>query len=214
MSDKIFKTDQESFWAGEFGSDYIERNTPEKFLASNIALFSKILTRTHGVSSVIELGANIGLNLEAIGSLLPAAKLSAVEINETACSQLCQRVAGVTVQQSSILDMDTSEKFDLALIKGVLIHINPDELTTVYDKLSELTSRYVVIAEYYNPTPIAINYRGHADRLFKRDFAGEFLDRHDNFEVVDYGFAWRKDKLFPQDDLTWFLLRRVCQEVG
>jgi spore coat polysaccharide biosynthesis protein SpsF len=163
---------------------------------------------------VIELGANIGLNLEAIGSLLPAAKLSAVEINETACSQLCQRVAGVTVQQSSILDMDTSEKFDLALIKGVLIHINPDELTTVYDKLSELTSRYVVIAEYYNPTPIAINYRGHADRLFKRDFAGEFLDRHDNFEVVDYGFAWRKDKLFPQDDLTWFLLRRVCQEVG
>jgi len=25
---------------------------------------------------------------------------------------------------------------------------------------------YILIGEYYNPTPVAINYRGHEDRLF------------------------------------------------
>ena len=65
-----------------------------------------------------------------------------------------------------------------------------------------------MIAEYYNPSPTAISYRGHEDRLFKRDFAGEFLDRHQEFSLVDYGFAYRRDAQFPQDDITWFLMEK------
>lgn len=208
MTDKSYRTEQEEFWAGEFGRDYIGRNTPEKFLASNIALFSKILGRTNRPGSIIELGANIGLNLEALRTLLPEADLAGVEINETACTELRKRVSGVDVQHTSILEMKPERKHDMVLIKGVLIHINPDELPNVYDRMNELSSEYVVIAEYYNPTPVTINYRGHSERLFKRDFAGEFLDRHEQFEIVDYGFAWHRDPLFPQDDTTWFLLRR------
>ena len=208
MTEKTYKTEQEEFWAGEFGQEYIGRNTPEDFLASNIALFAKILARTKRPSSVIELGANIGLNLEAIRSLLPEADLAAVEINETACEELCKRVPGVSAIQTSILEMKIAQKFDMVLIKGVLIHINPDELPTVYDQMEQLSSDYVVIVEYYNPSPVTINYRGHSDRLFKRDFAGEYLDRHPQFEIVDYGFTWHRDPLFPQDDTTWFLLQR------
>lgn len=33
------KTEQEKFWAGEFGDDYTERNQGYLQLASNIALF-------------------------------------------------------------------------------------------------------------------------------------------------------------------------------
>jgi spore coat polysaccharide biosynthesis protein SpsF len=39
-----FKTDQEAFWAGEFGTDYIQRNQGEALLASNLDFFSKALT--------------------------------------------------------------------------------------------------------------------------------------------------------------------------
>lgn len=209
MIEKTYKTQQEEFWAGEFGREYIGRNTAEKFLASNIALFSKILARTIRPTSVIELGANIGLNLEAIRWLLPEVDLAAVEINEAACEELRKRVPGVSAEQTSILEMNAEQRFDMVLIKGVLIHINPDELPTVYDRMEQLSSEYVVIAEYYNPSPVTVNYRGHSGRLFKRDFAGEFLDRHPHFEVVDYGFVWRRDPLFPQDDMTWFLLRRT-----
>ncbi len=107
------------------------------------------------------------------------------------------------------LYIEIEQKVDLALIKGVLIHINPDALQTVYQKLAQAATRYVLIAEYYNPSPVTINYRGHEDRLFKRDFAGEFMDYQRDFQLVDYGFVWHKDPNFPQDDTTWFLMERA-----
>jgi pseudaminic acid biosynthesis-associated methylase len=70
------------------------------------------------------------------------------------------------------------------------------------------SNRYILVAEYFNPSPVAIPYRGHNDRLFKRDFAGEMLDRYYNLELLDYGFAYHRDPLFPQDDITWFMLEK------
>jgi hypothetical protein len=49
---------------------------------------------------------------------------------------------------------------------------------------------------------------GHDERLFKRDFCGEILDRHADLELVDYGFAYHRDPKFPQGDITWFLLEK------
>lgn len=97
----------------------------------------------------------------------------------------------------------------MALIKGVLIHIAPEHLSSVYDKLYQSANRYILVAEYYNPTPVSIPYRGHQDRLFKRDFAGEMLDRFPDLQLVDYGFVYHRDPLFPQDDMTWFLLQKI-----
>jgi spore coat polysaccharide biosynthesis protein SpsF len=44
--------------------------------------------------------------------------------------------------------------------------------------------------------------------LFKRDFAGEIMERHPQMQLVDYGFSYRRDPNFPQDDITWFLMER------
>ncbi len=63
--------------------------------------------------------------------------------------------------------------------------------------------------EYYNPSPVAITYRGHDDRLFKRDFCGDLLDKYKDLYLVDYGFCYRRDPVFQQDDMTWFLMRKV-----
>lgn len=112
------------------------------------------------------------------------------------------------MHHSSILDFKPQQTWDLVLIKGVLIHINPDELAQVYDKLIAACGKYLLIAEYYNPVPVAVPYRGHADRLFKRDFAGEIMDHHPQMELIDYGFAYRRDPNFPQDDITWFLMEK------
>jgi pseudaminic acid biosynthesis-associated methylase len=94
------------------------------------------------------------------------------------------------------------------MIKGVLIHINPAELPQVYDKLVSATGRYLLVAEYYNPVPVDILYRGHSDRLFKRDFAGEIMDRHVQMKLLDYGFVYHRDPQFPDDDFTWFLMEK------
>ena len=203
-----YATEQEDFWAGEFGTEYVARNQGEQLLASNIDFFSKALRQARKLGSCIEFGANIGMNLKALRLLFPAMQQHAIEINKDAAKELAAVIPSSNVFNQSILSFEAPHAWDLALIKGVLIHINPDELPRVYDKLVKAAGRYLLVAEYYNPAPVAIPYRGHSDRLFKRDFAGEIMHRHPNMHLIDYGFAYRHDPNFPQDDITWFLLEK------
>ncbi len=203
-----FKTEQEAFWAGEFGTEYIQRNQGDALLASNLDFFAKALRAARGIKTCIEFGANIGMNLKALKLLHPAQEQHGIEINADAVRELAQVIPSSHVHHSSILDFNSNQTWDLVLVKGVLIHINPDALPQVYDKLVAASGKYLLVAEYYNPAPVAIPYRGHTDRLFKRDFAGEIMDRNPQLELVDYGFAYRRDPNFPQDDITWFLMEK------
>ena len=202
-----YKTDQEKFWAGEFGRKYIQRNFDEDLLMRKTAMFVKTFEKMSRVGSIMEFGANVGLNLVAIKRLLPDLELSALEINPNAVEAL-KKIQGVKVYHSSILDFDPDCTRDLVFTSGVLIHQAPDSLPEVYDRLYRSTHRYLLMIEYYNPTPVEIGYRGHCGYLFKRDFAGEMLDRYKDLELMDYGFIYHRDKLFPQDDLTWFLMEK------
>ena len=156
---------------------------------------------------MIEFGANIGMNLRALKMLYPDQQQSGVEINQAAADKLKEFVGDDNVFVGSILDYAPEGSVDLALIKTVLIHINPDMLPAVYDKLYEASNRYILVCEYYNPSPMTVNYRGHNERLFKRDFCGEMLDRFSDLRLVDYGFAYKRD-VFSQDDITWFLMEK------
>ena len=202
-----FKTSQEEFWAGEFGNAYIDRNKSSQLLASNMHFFSEILKDTNGINSILEFGCNVGMNLKALKLLLPFSSLAGIEINETAYNELV-KIEGVKGYNQSIFDFEVAEKIDFVFIKGVLIHINPDMLKVVYEKMYNASSKYICIGEYYNPTPVALSYRGHSDKLFKRDFASEIMEQYPDLELVKYGFSYRKDSLFPQDDITWFLLKK------
>ena len=203
-----FKTEQERFWAGEFGNAYVERNRGAKLLASNMHLFSNALRTTRALTSCIEFGANIGLNLQAIQALHPEIDCHGIEINQQAVEKLDKIIPENQIYKGSILEFTPQRTWDIALIKGVLIHINPDALKTVYQKLYQASSRYILIAEYYNPTPVTIPYRGHQDRLYKRDFAGELMELYPDLHLLDYGFVYHKDPNFPQDDTTWFLMQK------
>lgn len=204
---KAYKTEQEAFWAGEFGDQYVDRNQGRAIVSANLALFARIVERTRNVRSAIEFGANIGLNLAAMRLLIPGVELSAIEINDKAVEVLRQQ-GDVKVYAQSILEFEPDGARDLALIKGVLIHIDPASLPAVYDRLYASTKRYLCVAEYYNPSPVEVPYRGNKDRLFKRDFAGELLDRFPDLSLLDYGFCYRRDPNYQQDDITWFLLEK------
>lgn len=203
----MYKTDQEKFWSGDFGNNYINRNSDYKLMSASINMFGKILESCSDVSSVLEVGPNIGINLDAIRLLKPEFSFSAVEINKTAVDILKEKDY-IEVYHNSILDFESTKKWDLVFTRGVLIHISPDELERVYEKLYETTNKYIVLAEYYNPVPVAIDYRGEKDKLFKRDFAGDLLKKYDDLELVNYGFEYRHDNNFPNDDITWFVLRK------
>jgi spore coat polysaccharide biosynthesis protein SpsF len=193
---------------GKFGDDYVERGNRSRALSNNISLFSKILSRTKTIESVIEFGANIGLNLIAIKQLLPNVDLSAIEINKKSADEL-ELLEGVRIYHQPILDFVVDYQRDFVFTRGVLIHINPNKLSFVYDLLYKTSKHYICVAEYYNPTPVKVDYRGHKNKLFKRDFAGEMLDRFKDLELLDYGFVYHRDNNFPQDDINWFLLEKV-----
>lgn len=198
---------QEQFWRGQFGDDYSRRNDDPQVVAANTHLFAQVLARTNRVASVLELGANIGMNLRALRALLPDAQLEAVEINPTAAETLRQW-GEATVHEGSLLTVELAGSWDLTLCKGVLIHLAPEQLGAAYERLYSCSRRYVCVAEYYNPVPVEVPYRGHQERLFKRDFAGEMLRRFEDLRLVDYGFVYHGDPSFPLDDITWFLMER------
>lgn len=204
---KSYKTNQEEFWSGEFGDSYIDRNKSDQLLASNMHFFSTILQNCNSINSVLELGANIGMNIKALKLLLPFSKFEGVEINQQAYEALIT-IAGVRGYHQSIFDFQPSQAYDFVFMKGVLIHINPEMLRLVYHKLYSSSKKYLCIAEYYNPTPVALSYRGHSDKLFKRDFAGDLMEQFPDIELIKYGFAYHRDPLFPQDDINWFLFKK------
>jgi spore coat polysaccharide biosynthesis protein SpsF len=203
-----YKTEQEGFWAGEFGREYIGRNKSAQLLASNLNFFSGALKQGGEIASCLEFGANIGMNLKALQLLYPNVNLKAIEINSAAAEKVREVVGEGNVYEGSILEYPVTEKVDLTLIKGVLIHINPDMLSAVYEKLYAASNRLILVCEYYNRSPTSIPYRGHTDRLFKRDFAGEMLEKYPDLKLLDYGFSYHRDPAFPQDDITWFLMQK------
>lgn len=198
----------DDFWKEEFGGDYHARQKESNVggVISNTVLFSKILSKAKGVRRVIELGCGTGQNLAALNKLGDDMALMGVEINEKAALE----VPCGYVFRGSILDFQppAQEYVDLAFTKGVLIHIPPEDLCRAYDVLYRSSSKYILICEYYNPTPVEVEYRGHSGKLWKRDFAGEMMDSYHGLELIDYGFAYHRDQ-FPQDDLTWFLMEKM-----
>ncbi len=206
-----FKTEQEAFWHGDFGDAYTDRNDGDSIRRSNLMLWGGILKRTGPVKSCFEVGCNKGLNLDAIKTLLPSCHTAGLEINARAAAECSGK--GHQVFEGSILDPlpPTSElcgAADLSIAFHVLIHVNPEKLNAAYELLYVLSKRFVLISEYFNPIPVAIPYRGHQNRLFKRDFAGEFWSQFPSLKLVDYGFVWSKDPVAPKDDTTWFLFEK------
>ncbi len=201
------RDDQEKFWEGDFGDEYIERNKGQELINAKVDMFSKSLSKAESLSTVLELGCNRGLNAFALKKIFPYLEYTGVEISKTAYDILCSNSAVNYAKNESIYDFTPPKKYDLAIVTGVLIHLNPEKLPIAYSKLQESSKRYVLIAEYFNPIPVSIDYRGHKEKLFKRDFAKEFMDQS-GFKLVDYGFLYRFDQKFKHDDMTWFLLEK------
>jgi spore coat polysaccharide biosynthesis protein SpsF len=148
------------------------------------------------------------INLKALQLLYPGIHLKAIEINSDAAIKLKTLIGESNVFEGSIFDYKNNETVDLAFSRGVLIHINPEKLQGVYEVLYKASKRYILLAEYYSPSPVSIVYRGHTDKLFKRDFAGEMLDKYPDLRLIDYGFVYHRDPVFPEDDINWFLLEK------
>jgi len=201
-------------WKGTFGDEYTARNSAEVWLtgekrASAVAVWERMLREVWpGLSSIMEIGANIGLNLGILRELLPYTPLYAIEPNYVAWMTLVDRYAGLTAWNEAVEEWEPKEgTFDLVFTSGVLIHIPPENLLAATDKIVRAAGRYVLCKEYFDVKPTMIPYHGQDNLLFKRDFGSWYLDHYPELHCIDYGFWW--SRLEPYcDNSTWWLFEK------
>ena len=200
---------QDVFWTDEYADSYsLKNSTFDNELGCQG--WAKILEKASLTrKTYLEIGCNIGRNLDQLALLDSQLKPSVVEINPKALSFVKKRhvlhhsFCG-PAQEASF----PGGAFELVFTSGVLIHVPPDNLLDIMRRMHEWSSRYIVIAEYFNRTPVSIEYQGRPDLLFKRDFGAMFADNFD-VNLVDYGFLW--GRIFDAagfDDITWWLFEK------
>ena len=201
---KHLKTEQEIFWETDFGNKYVKRNLKSDriFTIGKDLLNNKVI-----INEVLELGANVGLNLDAIKRVYPDVKTYGVEINKLAYNIGKKKNK---FYKKPILNFKSKKKYDLVCSLGVLIHQNPKHLNAFYNKLYSLSKKYIYLSEYFNPTPITIKYRNNDEKLFKRDFAKELWIKFPRLKLIDYGFHWKQDPRLKNccDNSNWFLFQK------
>ena len=211
MKKSTGEPEQAGFWRGPFGDEYAGRNAPAaERLRARAAMWARILACTAGAPprSILEVGANVGNNLRALRALT-GAEFFAVEPNARARSRLVgdRVVAAANVRDGVAAAIDFPDAaVDLAFTSGVLIHVHPDQLRASCAEIHRVARRYIACIEYFSDKPEEVLYRGHAGRLFKRDFGGFWLDGFADLRVLDYGFVWKR--LSGLDNVTWWLFEK------
>lgn len=198
-----------AFWRGDFGDSYTARNavTPER-IAQSTRLWSAIMGQRlwdRTPQAILEVGANVGANLHALRTMYPRARLMAVEPNDAARNEL---IAGGIVHDADVWPhlVDVWSKADLVFTCGVLIHIPPDQLLEFCQQIYRRADRWIACVEYFSAEPEEKVYRGHAGKLWKRDFGSFWLDNFPGLHPLGCGFAWKRET--GLDNLTWWLFEK------
>jgi len=200
--------EQQDFWANSYADEYIKKNSAFDEVLG-VECWKKMLSSSERIDSVLECGCNIGRNIAFLNEVLPSATKSIIEISVPSYEFVTTHYKLDNTFNGSILDSTfRSDIFDLVYSMGVLIHIHPDDLLANMQKMYNISRKYILIGEYFNRTPVMIEYNGEQNKLFKCDFGKMFIE---NFDVtlVDYGFLW--GHIYDSagfDDITWWLFEK------
>jgi pseudaminic acid biosynthesis-associated methylase len=200
---------QEYFWKSIITESYAQDNSVfNEQLGLNA--WERILSKIDksSISSYLDCGSNMGKNIAFLEKMLPAATANIIELAQGPHDKCLKDFQIENSFLGPIKDAKFESKHDLVFTIGVLIHINPEDLLESMTRMYEMSSRYIIIGEYFNRTPTMIRYRGEDDRLFKRDFGKLFVENFD-CKVLDYGFLWGHE--FDSagfDDITYWLFEK------
>lgn len=186
-------TQQEKFWAENFGDDYIGRNTfsndqMDEFYTSQFGVSRSAMNQNFladiQVDSVLEAGCNIGNQLSMLQSQ-GKTQLYGIEINEKAVEFAKTHTQKMNIVQGSIFDMPFRDGFfDMVFTSGVLIHIHPKDIEQAMREIYRVSKKYIWGFEYYNNEYVMVPYRGNTDRLWKGDFAQKYVELFPDLQIV------------------------------
>ncbi len=175
------ETSQLALWKSDFGRSYTDRNDHEK--PERKTSWARILDGIPA-SRVLEVGCNVGWNLEYLRQL-GVADLHGIEPQPYAVERARARNAAFDVVQGTAFELPYADaSFDLVFTSGVLIHIAPDQLGVAMDEMYRVARSWIVAIEYDHPVETEVAYRGHAGALWKRDHRAAWQARHRDLRLV------------------------------
>ncbi len=143
-----------------------------------------------GRATALEVGCNIGGNLQWVAAELGAEAVTGIDINEKALAKVRERLPGITAVHGRARELPFADgEFELVYTVGVLIHQSPEDLPLVMDEVVRCSSRYVMCAEYpaEREPEEEVPYRGHRGALYRRDYGGLYQERHPELRLIEEG---------------------------
>jgi pseudaminic acid biosynthesis-associated methylase len=175
-------TEQEQFWRQSFGDEYVARNRVD--WRARVPFWQSIIDRIKP-RSVLEVGCGSGWNLRALRQTDPMPlSLWGIEINPKAMEEAAD--AGLSVVNGSLFDLRKEWPeggFDLVASVGVLIHVAPADISRAMDEIIAVSKRYVLAVEYADEKEVEVEYRGNAERLWRRPFGSLYEAK--GLKIVD-----------------------------
>lgn len=162
--------DQLKHWTGEVGRAYQERNPYEP--RSAVPYFERAAAGRN-ITSILEVGCNLGSKLGAWLTALPGVSISGVEPNAEAVAKAAA-IPGVTsvVQGDAYKLPFADESFDLVFSSGVFMHIPSNRINEAAGEAVRVAKRYVLAIEHYSESEQEIQpaFRGVPHMWFSRDY--------------------------------------------
>lgn len=144
----------QQIWAGmhRVKKDWLEiywkQNARREYLAKNICALNSI-------SSVIEMGCNVGANLYAIHKINPDIRLAGVDFNESAVHYGLQKFGAENIQADletmSLYDINKipGKSYDVVFTSAVLMHLPPDNLNIVLKNFKRIACKFIIHLELH-----------------------------------------------------------------
>jgi pseudaminic acid biosynthesis-associated methylase len=191
-------------WKGTFGDQYTLRNSVE--WQSRVGGFRSILTGL-SVGRVLEVGCNRGHNLIALSEILgPEVELVGVEPNLSALHLARRSTDKAGFLAGTLYDLPFKPGyFDLVFTCGVLIHVPDEKLPTALGELDRVTSRYLLLMEYFSEQDEGLVYRGETGLLWKRNFPLHVRKACDDLTLSGQGYLGLEEGF---GRVHWWLMSR------
>lgn len=99
--------------------------------------------------SALEVGCGLGRITSILAGMTD--DLSAIDIGSDQVTVTKRRVPAASITQMAIQEFEPNRTWDLVLASEVLMHIPPDEIEAVCDKLRGLARKWVVTIDWTTP---------------------------------------------------------------